>query len=235
MEPITYLKIKALLENHANVDVARSAAKFFKTEKGGYGEGTKFLGINVPTLRKLSKNFTDLSYLDLEALLKSHINEQQLLALFVLIEKYKKGDLQTKEKVFKFYLDNIDHINNWNLVDSSAPYIIGSWIIDKDKGVLLKLAKSENLWKKRIATVATLYFIRNNYFEATIKIAETLLNDKHDLIHKAVGWMLRELGKKNRALLESFLQEYKLKMPRTMLRYAIEKFDPEERNEYLKK
>lgn len=196
---------------------------FYKTGPGEYAEGDKFMGIPNPELRKMAKDFKILSLDELQTLIKSPYNEKRLLALFILILKYQKSDKQTQNSIFNFYVDNISQINNWNLVDSSAHLIIGAHLLDVDRKSLIDLAKSDNLWERRIAIVSTWCFIRKNDLEWTFKIAKLLLNDKHDLIHKAVGWMLREAGKRNEQKLISFLKQHAKKMPRTMFRYATEK------------
>jgi 3-methyladenine DNA glycosylase AlkD len=216
-----------------NPPKAKILAGFFKTGKGQYGEGDIFLGITVPDQRKIAKKYLSLSFVNLQKLLASKIHEYRLVALLILVEQYQKASDQDKSKIVKFYLKNSKNINNWDLVDLSAPKILGEYLSDKDKSILYKFAKAKNLWQKRIAIVATFSFIRKNNFDETLKIAEILLNDNHDLIHKAVGWMLREVGKKDLKVLEKFLQKHYKKMPRTMLRYAIEKFEEGERKKYL--
>jgi len=240
----------------ANKERAIHSQRFFKTGKGEYGEGDLFLGIVVPELRILSKKYSDLTFKDIETLLHSKYHEQRLTALFILILQYKKASVSleskaskhpqvvksssqkdailTQEKIYDFYLANTKYINNWDLIDLSAPNIVGDYLLNKDKVILYKLAKSKDLWEKRISILATFAFIKNNDLDDTIEISKILLNDKHDLIHKAVGWMLRELGKKNEQLLCRFLDKYKTEMPRTMLRYAIEKFPEKKRKYYLK-
>jgi 3-methyladenine DNA glycosylase AlkD len=206
---------------------------FFKTGKGEYGEGDVFVGLKVPTQRKLARDFRDLSFSDLKLLLNSTIHEERLISLFILIDKYDKGDEQKKKVIFSFYLKNRRGINNWDLVDLSAPKIIGKHLLNKDKSLLFKFAVSKNLWERRIAVLSTYEFIRNNDFKTTLKIAQLLLEDEHDLIHKAVGWMLREIGKRDLQAEEKFLKIHYKKMPRTMLRYAIEKFPETKRKKYL--
>ncbi len=219
---------------------AKLFARFFKTRKGEYGEGDRFLGITVPKTREIAKKYKDLDLMNLQKLLESKIHEYRLCALMILRLQYESASAKAsadKGKLVGFYLKNTKYINNWDLVDLSAGYIVGDWIeAGHPKGVLVlyKLARSKNLWERRIAIISTAEFIRNNQFEDTIKISEILLNDKHDLIHKAVGWMLREMGKRDQKLLEKFLQKHSKKMPRTMLRYAIEKFSKEKRDYYLK-
>lgn len=221
------------LKRAGHPDKAKLLSGFFKTGKGQYGEGDIFLGIYVPIQRAISKKYIDLDFSDLAMLLKSKVHEHRLVALYILVAKFKKGDAKEKEKVYKFYLKNIKGINNWDLVDTSAPRIIGEWLANKPKDTLYKLARSKNLWEKRIAIISTLAFIKNKQFADTFKLSEILMNDKHDLIHKAVGWMLREAGKKDEVALRKFLDKHATKMPRTMLRYSIEKFNQETRKYYL--
>jgi len=229
-------KIKNELNSLKNLQQAKILACFFKTGKGQYGQGDIFLGIKVPIQRKIAQKYQDaLSLSQTVTLLDSKIHEYRLTALIILVNKFKKGNEKTKEKIFKLYLKNTKHINNWDLVDLSAPNIIGSYLVDKDKSILVKLAKSPNLWKKRIAIISTICFIRNNSFSDTINIATILLADSHDLIHKAVGWMLREVGKKDKQELTRFLDKYCKSMPRTMLRYSIERLNPDQKNHYMQK
>jgi len=226
-------QIKQELLNLQNPEKAKIHQRFFKTGKGEYGEGDKFLGITVPEQRKIAKEYPNLNLKEIQQLLSSNIHEHRLTSLFILINKYK--DTKNKEEIFNFYLKNTKNINNWDLVDTSAGAILGDYLFEKDKSLLYKLAKSDNLWERRIAIIATFRFIKNNKFEDTIKISEILLNDKHDLIHKAVGWMLREIGKRDQKTEEDFLKKYYKKMPRTMLRYAIERFEENKRKFYLTK
>ncbi|MFA6513583.1 MAG: DNA alkylation repair protein [Patescibacteria group bacterium] len=223
------------LLDSADSEKAKNLVWFFKTGKWEYGEGDKFLGITVPHLREISKKYQGLQLNYLQSLLNSNIHEYRLSALMVLRFKYEKADLKAKAEIFKFYLKNTKKINNWDLVDLSCHYILGDWLLDKDRKVLYKLANSKNLWEKRISIISTFAFIRHNQFVDTLKISEILLNDKHDLIHKAVGWALREIGKKNKETEIKFLNKYYKAMPRTMLRYAIEKFSDKEKRFYLKK
>jgi 3-methyladenine DNA glycosylase AlkD len=231
----TLKELEQILLKEKNPEQAKILQRFFKTNKGEYGEGDIFLGIVVPKLREITKESLHLTIDEIQGLLNSEIHEKRLIALFILIEKFKKADENNKKQISDFYLKNTKKINNWDLVDLSAPKIVGSYLLNKNKEVLYKLANSENIWEKRIAILSTFEFIRNNKFWDSLKIAEILLNDKHDLIHKAVGWMLREIGKRNLKTEEEFLNKnscYK-KMPRTMLRYAIEKFDENKRKKYL--
>jgi 3-methyladenine DNA glycosylase AlkD len=228
-------QIQSDLQALSDSSKATTLSRFFKTGPGEYGEGDKFLGVVVPQQRAVAKKYTDLSLPELQELLQSKIHEYRLTALFILIAQFKKADESGKKIIADFYLKNTKNINNWDLVDLSAPNILGNYFFDKDKAVLYRLANSADLWEKRMAILATYTFIKKGQLDDTLKIAEILLVDKHDLIHKAVGWMLRELGKQNQQLEEKFLQQHVKAMPRTMLRYAIEKFSPEKRQLYLKK
>ncbi|MCU0642283.1 MAG: DNA alkylation repair protein [archaeon] len=220
--------------NLKNQEKARILQGFFKTGKGEYGEGDIFLGIVVPKQRALVKKYWNLLDLgDIQELLNSSIHEHRLTALLMLVKQYEKASGKKKSAIFNFYLLNTRNINNWDLVDLSAPNIVGSHLLDKDRKILYNLANSSHLWEKRISILATSAFIRNKDFEDTIKISEILLKDKHDLIHKAVGWMLREIGKRNLQVLETFLKKHHKTMPRTMLRYAIEKLPEKTRKAYL--
>jgi len=224
-------QLKEDLLKLGNSEKAKILSRFFKTGKGEYGDGDVFLGIKVPEQRKVAKKYLNLSLEDIQKLLSSEVHEHRLTSLFILIDKYKKSD--DKKEIFDFYLKNTKKINNWDLVDLSAGNVLGNYLLEKDKSILYELAKSDNLWEKRIAIISTFAFIRDNKFEDTLKISELLLNDKHDLIHKAVGWMLREIGKRDQEVEEGFLKKYYKKMPRTMLRYSIEKFDEDKRKGYL--
>ncbi|MDT3696429.1 MAG: DNA alkylation repair protein [Ignavibacterium sp.] len=227
------LEIRRTIKKQANPKQAVILQKFFKTAKGEYGEGDIFYGIKVPIQRTIAKQFRDLSFTDLKSLINSKIHEERLIAAFILVDQYKNGDEKKRKLVFNFYLKNRKGINNWDLVDLSAPQIIGEHLLDKEKSLLYKFALSKDLWEKRIAVLSTFTFIRNHFFEDTLNICEILLNDKHDLIHKAAGWMLREVGKRDLAAEEEFLKKYYKDMPRTMLRYAIEKFPEKKRKAYL--
>lgn len=226
--------IKDDLSKLASSQKAKILGRFFKTGKGEYGEGDVFLGLSVPQQREIAKKYPHLTLKELQKLLSSKIHEHRLTALFILMMKYKKSTDSEKREIFDFYLKNTENINNWDLVDLSAPSIVGDYLLANDRSILYKLAMSKNLWEKRIAMLSTYAFIRRGQFTDTLKIAEVLLNDKHDLIHKAVGWMLREVGKKDQNAEEKFLQKHYHQMPRTMLRYAIEKFDEEKRKHYLR-
>jgi 3-methyladenine DNA glycosylase AlkD len=233
MKTSSLKNLRAELLKNADFNKAAFLKRFFKTGKGQYGEGDVFLGITVPKQRKIAKKYLDLSLQDLSSLIKSKVHEERLTALFVAVYKYKK--FQIKKEIYQWYIKNDKQVNNWDLVDSSAPYIVGDFLKDKDRSILFKLAKSKNLWEKRIAILSTFAFINQGEFKDTFKIAEILLSDTHDLIHKAVGWMLREVGKRvSQKTEEVFLQKYYQKMPRTMLRYAIERFPEKLRQKYLK-
>jgi 3-methyladenine DNA glycosylase AlkD len=216
-----------------NSEKAKLLQRFFKTGKGEYGEGDIFLGIIVPKQREIAKKYIDMDFKDLQKLLSSKIHEYRLVALLIMVQKYKKANKEEKKKIFNFYLKNSKNINNWDLVDLSAPRIVGEYLLDRDRKILYKLSKSKNVWEKRIAVLATFMFIKNNQFKDSLVISKMLLNDKHDLIHKAIGWMLREIGKKNQKVEEKFLMKYYKSMPRTMLRYAIERFPENRRKFYL--
>jgi 3-methyladenine DNA glycosylase AlkD len=227
-------ELRRKIKSTSNPDVAKTMQWFFKTGKGDYGEGDVFAGLKVPTQRKLAREFRDLSLTDLKILLNSPVHEERLISLFILVDKYDKGDEKEKEVIFSFYLKNRKGINNWDLVDLSAPKIIGKHLLKKDKDLLFKFALSKNLWERRIAVLSTYEFIRNNDFAVTLQISEVLLRDKHDLIQKAVGWMLREIGKRDLQAEENFLKAHYKEMPRTMLRYAIEKFPETKRKNIFK-
>ncbi|MEE8571190.1 MAG: DNA alkylation repair protein [Candidatus Bathyarchaeia archaeon] len=226
-------QIKRDLLRLSDPEKAKKLSGFFKTGKGQYGEGDIFLGIPVPEQRKVAKKYRDLPLSDVQELLSSKIHEHRLTALIILVSKYEKADDSGKKEIFSFYLKNTENIDNWDLVDLSAPKIVGDYLFNKDTSILFKLAKSDNLWERRIAVLSTFTFIRNNDFEDALSISELLLHDEHDLIHKAVGWMLREIGKRDQETEERFLNKHCMQMPRTMLRYAIEKFDKNKRKFYL--
>lgn len=213
---------------------AEHSQRFFKTGPGEYGEGDLFLGIRVPLLRKEVRSYKGIDLNTLEKLLQSKWHEIRLFALLALVDTFRKSDPPLQEKVFNIYLNNTCRINNWDLVDLSAPHIAGAWLVNRDRSLLRRFAVSELLWERRISIIATQHFIRLNDFKDTLAVSDILLNDKEDLIQKAVGWMLREVGKRNREIEENFLHPRYRKMPRTMLRYAIEKFENEQRMKYLR-
>ena len=221
---------KALKEK-ANSEKAKIYQRFFKTAPGEYGEGDVFLGLTVPEIRAIAKQFSTLSLKEIEKHLKSKYHEERLAALLILVHNYNKNQ---DEKIVSFYLKNTKHVNNWDLVDLTAHKILGRSLLDKDRAILYKLSKSKDLWERRISIISTFAFIDLRQFKDALKISEILLKDPHDLIHKAVGWVLREIGKKDLKVLEKFLKKHYKNMPRTMLRYSIEKFPETKRQAYLK-
>src|SRR3989344_226992 len=228
-----FKKIEKDLQELKNSQKAQIYQRFFKTVKGQYGEGDKFIGLTVPQQRELAKKYSELSLSDIKKLLQNKIHEYRLTALLILVDQYQKSDRNNQKKIVDYYLAHTRYINNWDLVDLSADKILGDFLRNEDKSIIYKLAKSKDLWERRIAIIATFNFIKNHQFKDALKISESLLKDNHDLIHKAVGWMLREIGKRNQKVLESFLQKHRQKMPRTMLRYAIERFAEKKRKFYL--
>lgn len=227
-------KLRVKIKKKANKDKAEILQRFFKTGKGEYGEGDVFWGLSVPEQRKLAKEFKELLITDLKKLIKSKVHEERLICLLILVLKFQKGNNREKKEIYNFYLKNTKYINNWDLVDLSAPKIVGPYLEDKNKSILYNLAKSKNIWERRIAILSTFHFIYKGNPEETLKIAFILKDDEHDLIHKAVGWMLREIGKRcGQGIEEKFLKKYYKGMPRTMLRYAIEKFPEKKRKFYL--
>jgi 3-methyladenine DNA glycosylase AlkD len=230
---VTGKAIERRLRSLADATIAEHHLRFFKCGPGQYGEGDAFLGIMVPMMRTLSKELTPISVAEAAALLQSRWHEARLLALMILVRKYERGDDPIRDEIYRSYLANAHRINNWDLVDVSAPHIAGAHLLERDRAILYDLAKSQSLWERRIAIIATQHFIRRDDFPDTLRIAEILLNDRHDLIHKASGWMLREVGKRNQPLLERFLRKHVKRMPRTMLRYAIERFPEQLRAQYM--
>ena len=230
---MTAQEISKLLRNFADPVRAEHSGRYFKTGQGEYGEGDRFLGIRVPDIRAQVKKCEAISLEDIQELLMSAFHEERLFALLLLVRKFAKGDEKEKTAIYNFYLKNTHRINNWDLVDSSASYIVGGYLESRDRTILYKLAKSASVWERRIAVISTFQFIANNQFDDALKLAGQLLEDEDDLIHKAVGWMLREIGKRDVAVEKAYLQAHYKKMPRTMLRYAIEKFPERERKKYL--
>jgi len=226
-------KLKKELKKHSSPEKAKIYARFFKTGKGEYGEGDVFLGLTVPEQRMLAQKYADLGLNGIKELLNSKYHEHRLTGLLILVYKYQKAKGAEKKNIIDFYLKHKHRGNNWDLIDCVADKLLGKWLIDKDKSILYELAKSDSLWDRRIAIITTFEFIKNNKFKDTKKIAEIFLNDKHDLIHKAVGWMLREIGKRDEKELIGFLDKHYKKMPRTMLRYAVERLDEKRRKEYV--
>jgi 3-methyladenine DNA glycosylase AlkD len=226
---MSYFDFKRDIKKQTNLPKAKFLQRFFKTGRGSYAEGDKFLGLTVPQSRILAKKHSALNFHEIKKLLESKFHEERLIGLIILVEKFKKEP----QRVYNFYIANTKFVNNWDLVDLSADKIVGEYLLHRSKNILNKLAKSKNIWNRRIAIVSTYQFIRNHQFDKTIEIARLLLNDKHDLIHKAVGWMLREVGKRDEKVLIKFLDKYKSRMPRTSLRYAIERFPEKRRLRYL--
>lgn len=233
---VTHLSNDLINELKAYIEPEKAAfyPQFFKAFPGGYGEGDLFWGVRVPPLRKLAKKYRQLSFDELQPLITSEIHEQRMLALFILRLQFEKADLPMQEQIIAFYLKHLNGVNNWDLVDGSAPYLLGVWLLDKDEAKIWQLANSDNLWFQRIAVMSSFAFIKEKRFELTLQLAEKLLNHPHDLIHKAVGWMLREVGNRELGVETAFLDTFYPQMPRTMLRYAIEKFPEELRLDYLK-
>jgi len=227
-------QLKKEILSHANPEKARLLQRFFKTGKGQYGEGDRFFGITVPIQRKIAKQYKTLPLKEIEILLQDPIHECRLIALFILTAQFSKAEAEKQKKIFDLYVKNTKFINNWDLVDLSAPYIIGPFRRYKNKSILIKFAHSKNLWERRISVLATFDYIKMSHFHTALRISKILIQDKHDLIHKAVGWMLREIGKRDQKQEELFLKKYYTIMPRTMLRYAIERFSEEKRQRYLK-
>ena len=212
---------------------AESLKRFFKTGPGEYGEGDIFLGIRVPDVRQLTREFKTVKAWDVVPILRSAVHEERLFALLVFVREFSKGTRTDREKIYNLYRDNMEFVNNWDLVDLSAPPIVGAFLENRCRNPLYRMAESGTLWERRIAIMATFHFIRKQQFEDTLKISRILLGDGEDLIHKATGWMLREVGKRDAESEEFFLKEHCRDMPRTMLRYAIEKFPPDRRRMYL--
>jgi 3-methyladenine DNA glycosylase AlkD len=229
----TLTHLRHELRNLGNPAKAELLSRFFKTGNGEYGEGDVFLGIPVPLQRRIAKKYRDLHLNALQKLFASRIHEERLVALLILTMKYRKADSPDRRVIVEFYLHNTRRINNWDLVDISAANILGDYLLDKDRTLLSLLAKSDSLWERRIAIIATFAFIRRNEFKETLHISELLLRDTHHLIHKAAGWMLREVGKRDRKTEEQFLSTHCRRMPRTMLRYAVERFDERTKSVYL--
>lgn len=227
-------EIKKVMEKTSNHKKARLYQRFFKTGPGEYGEGDVFIGLTMPQQRLIAKRFSDISISQIKEMLDSPVHEHRMTALIILTNKFKRSDDDEKKKIFDFYIANTHRINNWDLVDVTCPHIVGTYLLDKDRAILHRLARSKNIWKRRIAIVSTSVFIKNRQYDDTISIAKTLLKDDHDLIHKAVGWMLREIGKMDTRALENFLDSYHKEMPRTMLRYSLERLPERKREHYMK-
>jgi len=221
------------LHSLANPEIAEHSQRFFKTAEGEYGFGDKFLGIRVPVIRQAVKKFKTTPLSTVEKLLKSEYHEIRLYALLFLVFRFSKSSPAEQDEIYHLYLRNTQYVNNWDLVDSSAHHIVGAYLENRDRFVLYDFSKSNLLWERRIAIMSTFYYIKKNRFNDTLRISEQLLSDQEDLVHKAVGWMLREVGKRDIAIELAFLKAHYQKMPRTMLRYSIEKFSKVERKKYL--
>jgi 3-methyladenine DNA glycosylase AlkD len=234
---MTASEVKKAIRELGNATKAAKSARFFKTGQGEYGEGDRFLGLTVPEQRAIAKRFCDLGLLEVEKLLESPYHEDRFTALEILVMQYERADTETQEKLVEFYLAHTARINNWDLVDTSAPYIFGHHLYHHPEKheILRQLARSASLWERRIAIVSTLYFIQRGRLQETLEIAEMLLGDTEDLMHKACGWMLREVWKRSPETAETFLDKHAATMPRTMLRYAIERMEEAKRKVYLQK
>ena len=226
-------KVRRDLHNVASADRAQINKWFFKTGPGEYGEGDRFLGVTVPQLRAIARTYQNLPLKEVASLLTSRWHEERLLALLILVRQYARGDERTRRMIYQMYLRHTRWINNWDLVDSSAAYIVGAQLEHGNRSILRRLARSSSVWERRIAMIATYHYIRHGDFTDALAIAGLLVGDEHDLIHKAVGWMLREIGNRHRATEERFLRKHAATMPRTMLRYAVEKFPEPLRRKYL--
>jgi 3-methyladenine DNA glycosylase AlkD len=233
MSAPTPAQIRAVMRRAADPLIAGQSRRFFKCGKGEYGEGDQFLGFRVATLRAFARQFDAISVIGMRVLLRSAFHEERLLALLMLVRKYDAGNAAERIALYRFYLANTRHVNNWDLVDSSAHLIVGAHLENRSRAPLYRLAKSASLWERRIAIIATFWFIRQGDCKDTLAIAALLLHDEQDLLHKAVGWMLREVGKRQPQYLRQFMDRHAATMPRTMLRYAIEKFSAAERARYL--
>jgi 3-methyladenine DNA glycosylase AlkD len=225
---------QAVLRRYAKPEKVKVFQNFFKTGPGQYGEGDVFIGVNSADHHRVALAFRELPFPEIDKLVRSRVHEDRLLGIRILVERYAVAPAPVKERIFRYYVRNAKRVNNWDLVDSSAHWIVGAHLENKDRSLLTRFARSRNLWERRIAIVSTWHGIRRGRHAETLRISKMLLNDEHDLIHKAVGWMLREVGKRDRRTLERFLKSHRARMPRTALRYAIERFSPAERRAYLK-
>lgn len=232
--PLTAAELSRRLRARATPERAAVSQRFFKTGAGEYGEGDLFIGVTVPDTRAVARPFRGLPRPELCALLDSAVHEERLAALLLMVEEYRRGDAAAKRAVFDLYMRKLDAVNNWDLVDLSAPGIVGAHLLARSRRRLHDLARSRNLWRRRVAIVSTMEFIRHGQLDDTFAIAEVLLDDPEDLIHKAAGWMLREAGKRDTAAEEAFLARHHARMPRTMLRYAIERFPEPKRKRFLR-
>lgn len=232
-DPLTCAAAQATLRDAASPEIAVASSRYFKTGPGEYGEGDVFIGVRVPVVRRIVRTFEKLPLEEIDTLLQSKVHEDRLLALLIMVRQFDRGEVTKQKSIYDLYLRRTRWINNWDLVDTSAPGIVGCYLIDKPRSKLAELAKSKVLWQRRIAVIATQYFIRNDQFDDTLALCAGLLDDREDLMHKACGWMLREAGARDRRVLERFLDKHARHMPRTMLRYAIEHFSAEERRRYM--
>jgi 3-methyladenine DNA glycosylase AlkD len=230
---VTSRAIQSRLRKLGSRQKAADLQRFFKTGPGEYGEGDVFRGVTVPASRKIAREFKELPFSEIKLLLRSPVHEERFVALLILVTQFPKATEAGRRKIYEFYLRNTKYINNWDLVDLSAHHIVGAYLLGKPKKPLHELARSACLWERRISIIATFQFIRHDEFSEALKIAKRLLHDEHDLIHKAVGWMIREVGNRDLKTEEGFLKEHYHSMPRTMLRYAIEKFPEAKRLRYL--
>lgn len=228
-------QVQSALKKKASPNRAKISQSFFKTGPGQYGEGDIFIGVTVPDVRSVCKSFQHMPLSEVQKILRSKIHEFRLAALLILVMQFSKADSKEKETLAKFYSKNLKYVNNWDLVDLSAEKILGPYFFERSKAPLYKLLKSKSLWDRRVAILTTFHFIRNHKFEDTLKMSKALMRDEEDLMHKAVGWMLREMGKRNLQVLEKFLHAHATKMPRTMLRYSIERFPEKQRKYFLNK
>ena len=226
--------IQAAIRGAGNPEDARVLQWFFKTGPGEYGEGDRFAGVRMPALRRMVPGFAGADEKTVADLLESGVHEARMMALLILVRQFERGDVAGRGRIYRFYLEHTARINNWDLVDLSAPQIVGGYLADRSRRPLYRLVRSKSLWERRIAVLATFTFIRNRDFADALALAAALLRDREDLIHKAVGWMLREIGKRDVVVLETFLARHAATMPRTMLRYAIERFPEPQRQSYLK-
>lgn len=229
----TVADIRRTIRAKADPKIAEHSQRFFKTGEGEYGEGDRFLGIRVPVIRKLIKAFRDVPVASILPLVRSRYHEERLFGVLALADRYKRGDEKQRIQVYKRYIEHVDYVNNWDLVDGSAHLIVGPHLQHRSRKLLYTYAKSKNLWRRRIAIMSTYHYVRQCEFEDTLEIASILLNDTEDLIHKATGWMLREVGNRDRPAEEKFLKQHYRTMPRTMLRYAIERLPERRRKDYL--
>lgn len=227
-------KIKKDIRSFSDSERARKALRYFKTAPGDYGAGDVFIGLTTPQARQFAKKYQDIALRDVESLLKSEIHEERMIALMILVKRFSAGNEKEQARLYRFFMKNRKYVNNWDLVDSSAPYIVGAFLLERDRSVLMQLARSKSLWDRRIAVVATAAFIKQGESKETFRLARILMKDEHDLIHKAVGWMLREVGKKvSERELKSFLDKYAKVMPRTTLRYSLERLSAKDRQKYM--